>query len=86
LFEKQPFAFEERIRRKDGQYRWFLAQFNPCWTNRAGSFASIQRQPTSMIVSRRKKKPATKTRLCENKSSMTRGLRKSLGLRSQCAK
>ena len=25
----KPFAVEERIRRKDGQYRWFLAQFNP---------------------------------------------------------
>lgn len=24
-----PFQVEERIRRKDGQYRWFLAQFNP---------------------------------------------------------
>jgi formate hydrogenlyase transcriptional activator len=25
----RPFAFEERIRHKDGQYRWFLVQFNP---------------------------------------------------------
>ena len=24
-----PFTFEERIRRKDGQYRWFLVHFNP---------------------------------------------------------
>lgn len=24
-----PFEFEQRVRRKDGQYRWFLARFNP---------------------------------------------------------
>ena len=24
-----PFEFERRIRRRDGQYRWFLAQYNP---------------------------------------------------------
>jgi formate hydrogenlyase transcriptional activator len=29
LLGNKPFAIEERIRRKDGQYRWFLAQFNP---------------------------------------------------------
>jgi formate hydrogenlyase transcriptional activator len=29
MLDNQPFAIEERIRRKDGQYRWFLAQFNP---------------------------------------------------------
>jgi formate hydrogenlyase transcriptional activator len=29
LLGNKPFAFEERIRRKDGQYRWFLTQFNP---------------------------------------------------------
>jgi formate hydrogenlyase transcriptional activator len=29
MLGNKPFAIEERIRRKDGQYRWFLAQFNP---------------------------------------------------------
>jgi PAS domain S-box-containing protein len=29
MLGNKPFAFEERIRREDGQYRWFLAQFNP---------------------------------------------------------
>jgi formate hydrogenlyase transcriptional activator len=29
MLGNKPFAFEERIRRKDGQYRWFLTQFNP---------------------------------------------------------
>jgi formate hydrogenlyase transcriptional activator len=29
MLGSRPFAFEERIRRKDGQYRWFLVQFNP---------------------------------------------------------
>ena len=29
MLGNRPFAFEERIRRKDGQYRWFLVQFNP---------------------------------------------------------
>jgi formate hydrogenlyase transcriptional activator len=29
MLANKPFAIEERIRRKDGQYRWFLAQFNP---------------------------------------------------------
>ncbi len=24
-----PFQYERRVRRKDGQYRWFLAQYNP---------------------------------------------------------
>jgi formate hydrogenlyase transcriptional activator len=29
MLGNEPFAFEERILRKDGQYRWFLTQFNP---------------------------------------------------------
>jgi len=29
LLGNKPFTIEQRIRRKDGQYRWFLAQFNP---------------------------------------------------------
>jgi PAS domain S-box-containing protein len=29
LLGTTPFEIEERIRRKDGTYRWFLAQFNP---------------------------------------------------------
>ena len=29
MLGNKPFAIEERIRRKDGQYRWFLAQFHP---------------------------------------------------------
>src|SRR5262249_37215953 len=29
LLGNEPFVIEERIRRKDGQYRWFLAHFNP---------------------------------------------------------
>lgn len=29
LLGNKPFAIEERVRRNDGQYRWFLAQFNP---------------------------------------------------------
>lgn len=29
MLGNKPFAIEERVRRKDGQYRWFLAQFNP---------------------------------------------------------
>src|SRR5262245_32000386 len=29
MLGNKPFVIEERIRRKDGQYRWFLAQFNP---------------------------------------------------------
>jgi len=36
MLGNKPFAFEERIRREDGQYRWFLAQFNRCWTSRPG--------------------------------------------------
>jgi PAS domain S-box-containing protein len=29
MLGNKPFAFEERIRCKDGQYRWFLTKFNP---------------------------------------------------------
>jgi PAS domain S-box-containing protein len=29
MLGNKPFAIEQRIRRRDGQYRWFLAQFNP---------------------------------------------------------
>jgi formate hydrogenlyase transcriptional activator len=29
MLGNKPFAFEERIRGKDGRYRWFLTQFNP---------------------------------------------------------
>jgi PAS domain S-box-containing protein len=29
MLDNKPFAIEQRIRRKDGRYRWFLAQFNP---------------------------------------------------------
>ncbi len=29
MLGNKPFAIEERIRRNDGQYRWFLEQFNP---------------------------------------------------------
>jgi formate hydrogenlyase transcriptional activator len=29
MLGNKPFAMEERIRRKDGEYRWILVQFNP---------------------------------------------------------
>jgi PAS domain S-box-containing protein len=29
-----PFEYERRVRRKDGQYRWFLVQFNPLLNER----------------------------------------------------
>ena len=29
LSRGEPFQVEQRVRRKDGQYRWFLARFNP---------------------------------------------------------
>lgn len=29
MLANKPFVMEERVLRKDGQYRWFLAQFNP---------------------------------------------------------
>jgi PAS domain S-box-containing protein len=35
MLGNKPFAIEERIRRKDGQYRWFLGQFNP-WLDERG--------------------------------------------------
>ena len=27
--ERIPFEYERRVRRRDGQYRWFLTQYNP---------------------------------------------------------
>src|SRR5437899_9242031 len=32
-----PFELEQRARRHDGQYRWFLVQFNPVWDERGHS-------------------------------------------------
>ena len=29
ISRKRPFEYERRVRRKDGQYRWFLIQYNP---------------------------------------------------------
>jgi PAS domain S-box-containing protein len=29
ISRKRPFEYERRVRRKDGQYRWFLVQYNP---------------------------------------------------------
>ena len=29
ISSKRPFEYERRVRRKDGQYRWFLIQYNP---------------------------------------------------------
>jgi PAS domain S-box-containing protein len=34
MLGNQPFAIEERIRRKDGEYRWILVQFNPLLDDR----------------------------------------------------
>ena len=31
LEHRAPFELEVRIRRKDGQYRWFLIRYNPLW-------------------------------------------------------
>jgi len=31
LAHRAPFELEVRIRRKDGQYRWFLIRYNPLW-------------------------------------------------------
>jgi formate hydrogenlyase transcriptional activator len=36
MLGNKPFAIEERIRRKDGEYRWFLAQFNPLLDEQGG--------------------------------------------------
>ena len=34
MSRKAPFEYERRVRRKDGQYRWFLIQYNPLLDDR----------------------------------------------------
>ena len=75
-----PFEIEQRARRKDGQYRWFLIRYNP--------FRNDQGQPelTSMTVSERSKGHAMKTWRCESKSIVTRCSRTSSAPRKRYAK
>jgi len=48
-----PFEIEQRARRKDGQYRWFLIRYNPFRDERDNWCAGMRREPTSISEARR---------------------------------
>ena len=49
-----PFEIEQRTRRRDGEYRWFLVKYNPFGTRRASCCAGMRPARTSTTASSRK--------------------------------
>ena len=71
-----PFENEQRIRRKDGQYRWFLVRFNPLRDENDRFSAGMQPDSILTIVSGPKNECATRTWPCAKRSTAPRCLRK----------
>jgi PAS domain S-box-containing protein len=78
-----PFTVEQRIRRKDGQYRWFLSHFNPLLDDQ-GRVIRWYSTGTDIDDRVRAEGQATKIWLCESKSSVIRCLRTSLAPPNLC--
>jgi len=72
-----PYEMEVRLRRKDGQYRWFLFRFNPI-RDEQGSL--MPRRPISRIARRLSNDSRTRTLRCAKKSIRHRCSRRSLEL------
>ena len=77
-----PFEYEVRLRRKDGQYRWFHFRFNPMSDEEGRSHAVVcWREPILTIVSSPSRDSRKRTLRCAKKWTRHRCSRRSLEFR-----
>jgi PAS domain S-box-containing protein len=56
-----PFEYERRMRGGDGQYRWFLVQYNPLRDQRERSSVGMRPPPTLTIANRQRRERGKRT-------------------------
>lgn len=80
-----PFANEQRVRREDGQYRWFHIRYHPLCDEQGGVIPGTRRAWTSTIGSAPRNGRAMKTSRCAKTSTAPRCSRRSSAHRRLCS-